>query len=237
MAAGAPAERALPAAPGGASEPGAAGGDAAATPVAAGARGAAAEGPAPDDPLDAVAAQAAACRRCRLCETRQSVVFGEGPRRPRLMVIGEAPGAEEDASGRPFIGAAGQLLTRMLLAIGLAREDVYIANVVKCRPPGNRDPGPDEVAACRPYLDEQIRLLDPELLLLLGAPALKTVLQTTRGITAMRGQVLRTPDGRPALPTFHPSYVLRYPEARRAVWDDLRLAAATLGLTVPPRPA
>lgn len=198
-------------------------------------------GPAPDaaggDALADLRAVASACRRCRLCETRTQVVFGEGPGRPRLMVIGEAPGADEDASGRPFVGAAGQLLTRMLGAIGLAREDVYIANVLKCRPPGNRPPGPDEMAACRPYLEEQIRRLDPELILLLGGPATKTVLATERGITAMRGQVLRTSDGRPAIPTFHPAYLLRTPEAKREAWLDLQLVAATLGLSVPPRSA
>lgn len=189
------------------------------------------------DPLADVAAAAAACRRCRLCETRTNVVFGEGPRRPRLLVIGEAPGADEDESGRPFVGPAGQLLTKMLAAIGLAREDVYIANVVKCRPPGNRVPAPDEMAACRPYLEEQVRLLDPELLLLLGAPATKTVLGTEHGITAMRGQVLRTPDGRPAVPTYHPAYLLRTPEAKREAWLDLQLVASTLGISVPPRSA
>jgi uracil-DNA glycosylase len=196
---------------------------------AVGALDAASEG----DPFDRLRADAMACRRCRLCETRSTVVFGEGQRRPRLLVIGEAPGADEDASGRPFVGKAGQLLTRMLAAIGLAREDVYIANVLKCRPPGNRPPEPDEVAACRPLLEEQVRLLDPELLLLLGNHATKAVLGTDRGISSLRGQILRTPEGRPALPTFHPSYLLRSPERKREAWLDLKLAAKTLGLAVP----
>jgi DNA polymerase len=178
---------------------------------------------------------ALACRRCRLCETRSTVVFGEGSRRPRLLVIGEAPGADEDASGRPFVGKAGQLLTKMLAAIGLAREDVFIANVLKCRPPGNRPPAPDEVAACRPYLDEQIRLLDPELLLLLGNHATRAVLGTDRGITSLRGRITTTPAGRPALPTYHPSFLLRTPEAKRDSWLDLQLVAKTLGLAIPER--
>jgi DNA polymerase len=153
------------------------------------------------------------------------------------VVIGEAPGADEDASGRPFVGKAGQLLTKMLAAIGLAREDVYIANVLKCRPPDNRPPAPDETSACRPYLLEQIRLLDPELLLLLGTPATRAVLGTDRGITALRGQLLRTPDGRAAVPTYHPAFLLRTPEAKREAWLDLQLVASTLGLSVPPRSA
>lgn len=192
------------------------------------------EGP---DPFDALRADAAQCRRCRLCETRSTVVFGEGPRRPRLLVVGEAPGADEDATGRPFVGKAGQLLTKMLGAIGLAREDVYIANVLKCRPPDNRPPEPDEVAACRPFLDEQIRLLDPELVLALGNPAAKALLGTDRGITSIRGQLRTLADGRRVLPSFHPSYLLRTPEAKRESWLDLQLVARTLGLSLPSRPS
>jgi len=191
----------------------------------------------PGDPLDAIASAAAVCRRCRLCETRTNVVFGEGPRRPRLVVIGEAPGADEDASGHPFVGAAGQLLTKMLAAIGLAREDVYITNVLKCRPPGNRPPAPDETAACRPYLEEQIRLLDPELLLLLGPAATQAVLGTDRGVRALRGQLTTMADGRATLPTYHPADLLRTPESKREAWLDLQRVALTLGLSVPPRSA
>ncbi|MCC7138284.1 MAG: uracil-DNA glycosylase [Planctomycetes bacterium] len=164
-------------------------------------------------------------------------MFGEGPRRPRLLVVGEAPGADEDATGRPFVGKAGQLLTKMLAAIGLAREDVYIANVLKCRPPDNRPPEPDEVAACRPFLDEQIRLLDPELVLALGNPAAKALLGTDRGITSIRGQLRTLADGRRVLPSFHPSYLLRTPEAKRESWLDLQLVARTLGLSLPSRPS
>jgi len=152
-------------------------------------------------------------------------------------VIGEAPGADEDASGHPFVGAAGQLLTKMLAAIGLAREDVYITNVLKCRPPGNRPPAPDETAACRPYLEEQIRLLDPELLLLLGPAATQAVLGTDRGVRALRGQLTTMADGRATLPTYHPADLLRTPESKREAWLDLQRVASTLGLSVPPRSA
>lgn len=149
------------------------------------------------------------------------------------MVIGEAPGADEDASGRPFVGKAGQLLTKMLAAIGLAREDVFIGNVLKCRPPGNRPPAPDEVAACRPFLEEQLRLLDPELILLLGNHATRAVLGTDRGISSLRGEIRMTPGGRRALPTYHPAYLLRSPEQKREAWLDLQLVAKTLGLAIP----
>jgi len=190
------------------------------------------EGPVRADPSDAFGAlrqEALSCRRCRLCESRTTVVFGEGSRRPRLMVVGEAPGADEDATGRPFVGKAGQLLTRMLAAIGLSRDDVFIANVLKCRPPGNRPPQPDEVASCRPYLLEQMRLLDPALVLVLGNHAARAVLATDRGITSLRGAVATSPEGRAVLPTFHPAYLLRNPAAKREAWLDLQLAARLLG--------
>ena len=187
------------------------------------------------DRLAALGAEAATCRRCRLCEGRRSVVFGEGSPSPRLMVIGEAPGADEDASGRPFVGKAGQLLTRMLASIGLRREDVYIANVLKCRPPGNRPPQPDEVAACRPYLREQAAILKPELVLVLGNHAAHAVLETDRSISSIRGRPTLSPDGLRVLPSFHPSYLLRTPEAKREAWLDLQTAAKELALTIPPR--
>lgn len=185
--------------------------------------------------FDRFRAEVLGCRRCRLCESRTTVVFGEGARRPRLMVVGEAPGADEDREGRPFVGKAGQLLTRMLAAIGLAREDVFIANVLKCRPPGNRPPSPDEVLACRPFLREQIERLRPELLLLLGNHATRAVLSTDQGITRLRGRLMPSPEGWRTLPTFHPAYLLRNPDAKREAWADLRLAATTLGLPIPPR--
>jgi DNA polymerase len=153
------------------------------------------------------------------------------------LVVGEAPGHDEDVSGRPFVGRAGQLLTRMLSAIGLAREDVYIANVLKCRPPDNRPPRPDEVASCRPFLLEQIRLLGPELVLVLGNPAAKALLGTERGISSIRGRLMTTPEGVRCLPTFHPSYLLRTPAAKREAWADLQTAANLLGLPIPARPS
>ena len=202
-------------------------------------------GPSPQDPareadvrgLAALAAEAATCRRCRLCEGRRSVVFGEGSPSPRLMVIGEAPGADEDASGRPFVGKAGQLLTRMLASIGLKRDDVYIANVLKCRPPENRPPQPDEVAACRPFLREQAALLKPELVLVLGNHAARAVLQTDRSIGSIRGRTTLSPDGLRVLPTFHPAYLLRTPAAKREAWLDLQTVAKELSLAIPARAA
>jgi DNA polymerase len=165
-------------------------------------------------------------------------VFGEGNPRPRLVVVGEAPGAEEDATGRPFVGAAGKLLTKMLAAIGLAREDVYICNLLKCRPPGNRDPRPDEVASCKPYLRAQIEALAPELILALGSPATRELLRTERGITSLRGRVARSPEGWRVLPSYHPAYLLRHAPAKREAWEDLQKVARELGLEVPrPTPA
>jgi DNA polymerase len=177
----------------------------------------------------------AACRRCGLCEGRTQTVSGEGSPTPRLVVVGEAPGAEEDRTGRPFVGPAGQLLTRMLAAIGLAREDVFIANVLKCRPPENRAPRPDEVAACRPYLREQLSLLGPPLVLVLGNHAAKALLATERGITSLRGRFTTTPEGWRVMPTFHPAYLLRNPDAKREVWEDLKKVAADLGLPLDAR--
>jgi uracil-DNA glycosylase family 4 len=177
----------------------------------------------------------AACRRCPLAATRTHTVPGEGSTTPRLVVVGEAPGAEEDRTGRPFVGAAGKLLGRMLAAIGLAREDVYIGNLLKCRPPGNRNPRPDEVAACKPFLREQLALLAPPLVLALGSPAARELLQTKRGITSLRGRFARSPEGYRVMPTYHPAYLLRNPAAKREAWLDLQKVAGDLGLEIPPR--
>ncbi len=185
--------------------------------------------------MQRLAADAASCTRCVLCETRNQVVFGEGSLKPRLVVVGEGPGAKEDQTGRPFVGPAGQLLDRMLAAIGLDRTSVYICNVVKCRPPSNRDPRPGEVGACRPFLDEQLRLLDPELVLTVGAPASRTVLQTQRGITSLRGRIHTTSRGLRVLPTFHPAYLLRNPAAKRDAWADMKKVAALLEIEIPSR--
>ena len=186
--------------------------------------------------LEALAGEVSVCARCVLAAGRTCTVFGEGSHAPRLVVVGEAPGAEEDLSGRPFVGAAGQLLTRMLAAIGLAREDVFICNLLKCHPPGNRNPRPEELGACKPFLREQLRLLDPPLILALGSPATRALLQTSRGIMSLRGRFTKTPEGYRVMPTFHPAYCLRRPEAKREVWDDLKKVAADLGLVVPTPP-
>lgn len=183
--------------------------------------------------LMGLAEEVSVCRRCALHAERTYAVFGEGGSVPRLVVVGEAPGAEEDRTGRPFVGRAGELLTRMLAAIGLTREDVYIANVLKCRPPGNRSPRPDEVAACRPFLDAQLEVLAPPLLLALGSHATRLLLRTERGITALRGRFHTSPDGWRVMPTFHPAYLLRKPAAKRDVWEDLKKVAADLGLSIP----
>jgi DNA polymerase len=163
------------------------------------------------------------CRQCKLCETRNRLVFGTGNPQPRLMFIGEGPGAEEDQQGLPFVGRAGQLLTGMIAAMGLVREDVYITNVVKCRPPGNRNPEPDEVAACRPILKRQIELLNPTLIVTLGNVPLKALNPAAGGITRERGRVFQF-ERWAVLPTFHPSYLLRSPDALGECWADFRLA-------------
>lgn len=175
-------------------------------------------------------ARAATCTKCPLCKTRTNVVFGEGNERARLVFVGEAPGADEDRTGRPFVGRAGQLLDKIIAAMKLKREDVFICNVLKCRPPGNRTPEQSEVLACRPLLDEQLELLVPEVLVALGSPATKALLGTKVGITQLRGK-WQSRDGVPVMPTFHPAYVLRRytPEVRGMVWADMRLVMQRLG--------
>jgi uracil-DNA glycosylase len=169
--------------------------------------------------------EVAACTRCPLYQTRSNAVFGVGNRQADWMVIGEAPGAEEDRRGEPFVGAAGQLLNAMLKAIGLERESVYIANILKSRPPGNRDPKPDEVAACMPFLQRQIALLQPRLLLIVGRIAAQNLLATSVPLGRLRGTVhqfgnLKTP----LIVTYHPAYLLRSPGEKRKAWEDLKFA-------------
>ena len=165
------------------------------------------------------------CSRCKLHQGRTHVVFGVGNPRARLMFVGEGPGAEEDARGEPFVGRAGKKLDEMIAAIGLRREDVYIANVVKCRPPGNRDPEPDEIATCSPFLVRQIEAIRPRVIVTLGSPAARTLLRTRAGITQLRG-TWHSFRGIPVMPTFHPAYLLRsYTlENRRKVFEDLKAA-------------
>jgi uracil-DNA glycosylase family 4 len=180
-----------------------------------------------DDPLAALAQSASGCTLCRLSEKRHTVVFGEGDPHAAVMFIGEGPGAEEDRTGRPFVGQAGQLLDRMLFAIGLRRDQVYITNIVKCRPPGNRDPKEDEVAPCAPYLDQQIELIAPRILVALGKPASHRLTGTTKPIGALRGR-WTTYKGIPLMPVFHPAYLLRNDIAKREVWEDLKKIKARL---------
>ena len=182
-------------------------------------------------PLAELAARASTCTRCRLAQTRTQVVFGVGDPQADLMFIGEAPGMHEDRQGEPFVGAAGQLLTRMLGEIGLRREDVYIANVLRCRPPGNRDPLPDEIEACTPWLVDTISLIQPLLLVTLGNFATKFVLQTPRGITTLRGSVYDW-HGRRVIPTFHPAAILHGGGEKGRQFQDLRADFALISETL-----
>lgn len=164
------------------------------------------------------------CRECRLCETRTNTVFGVGPLEAPLMVVGEGPGADEDARGEPFVGRAGKLLDEMLRAIGRSRQtDTYIANVVKCRPPGNREPAEDEAEACRGYLEQQLRLVKPRLIVALGRVAAQRLLVTDTPIGKMRGQSYTWgPESTPLMVTYHPAYLLRNPAEKAKSWDDLK---------------
>jgi len=168
------------------------------------------------------------CARCRLSEKRKTVVFGEGAPDARLMFIGEGPGAEEDRTGRPFVGQAGQLLDRMIVAMGLDRRRTYIANVVKCRPPGNRDPKDDEIAACSAFLDRQVELIQPDVIVALGRFAANRLTGTDKPLGALRGRWSHY-KGVPLVATYHPAYLLRTPADKRKVWDDLKLVMAKLG--------
>ncbi len=172
--------------------------------------------------LASLAAAADACTRCRLAQGRQKVVFGAGNPNAELMLVGEGPGAEEDRLGLPFVGAAGELLTKIIQAIDLRREDVYIANVVKCRPPGNRDPQPDEIAACRGFLERQIDLVKPRLIVILGKVAAQTLLGTDSPIGRLRGQWFQVRDI-PAMVTYHPAALLRNQAFKRPTWEDMQL--------------
>lgn len=171
--------------------------------------------------LDKIRQKVAGCRKCGLWKTRKKTVFGAGSPGARVIFVGEAPGAEEDRTGEPFVGRAGQLFTRMLAAIGLRREDVYITNVLKCRPPSNRDPMPDEVSCCEPYLVEQLKLINPSLICTLGRHAVQTLLKTKQGIGKLRGRFYDY-HGIKIIPTYHPAYLLRNPADKRKAWEDLK---------------
>ena len=167
------------------------------------------------------------CQKCRLCRTRSSVVPGEGDPHARVMFVGEGPGQEEDRQGRPFVGRSGELLTRMIQAIGLERSEVYICNIVKCRPPQNRNPEPDEASACLPYLRGQVALVRPEIVVLLGRVACQYTLQEPVSVTRDHG-LWREQKGIWFMPTFHPSYLLRDPQKKREAWEDFQKIRARL---------
>ena len=177
--------------------------------------------------LDEIAKVVSTCEKCALCSTRRKTVPGEGNPQARLMCVGEGPGETEDQTGRPFVGRAGELLTAMLAAIELPREDVFIANVVKCRPPQNRKPLPDEMEACLPYLRRQIQLVKPTVLLALGATAAEGLLAAKRSLSELRGKVHRW-DGIPLIVTYHPAALLRNPNWKKPAWDDVRIARQLL---------
>jgi len=174
------------------------------------------------------------CTRCRLSEGRKKIVFGDGDPNARLMFVGEGPGADEDAQGLPFVGRAGQLLNNMIGAMGLKREQVYIANIVKCRPPGNRKPEPDEAHTCTPFLERQIDVIQPQILVALGATAATYLLGMRGAIAGMRGR-LHDYRGIQTIVTYHPAYLLRDPSQKKEAWKDLQMAMAALGLKAPAR--
>jgi len=188
--------------------------------------------------------QVKGCTKCRLCETRMQTVFGQGSPNARLVFVGEAPGFEEDRQGLAFVGRAGQLLTRMIEAMGLSREDVYICNVIKCRPPNNRDPAADEILACHPYLQEQLEIIRPDVLVALGSPAAKTLLSTAESIGKLRGRfhqyfasgMVGHGPSIPVMPTYHPAYLLRNPADKGKTWADLQMVMEVLGIPVLQRP-
>jgi len=196
----------------------------------------------PESDLAAVRAEIGDCKRCRLCEQRNNIVFGVGNPRAELMFVGEAPGRDEDLKGEPFVGRAGQLLTKIIEAMKLQRSDVYIANVVKCRPPENRNPAPDEIATCEPFLLRQIEIIQPKVIVGLGNFAVQLLLQSEAKITGLRGRFhpwpsalvkakfeTSLPEGAIQLmPTYHPAFLLRNPSMKRPVWEDMQKVMATL---------
>lgn len=187
-----------------------------------------------DDTFEKIAQNLHNCTRCKLCQTRTNIVLGEGDPSAQLVFVGEGPGEQEDLQARPFVGKAGQLLDRMIEAIGLKRNDVFICNVVKCRPPGNRNPEPDEIETCSPFLYRQLDLLRPKVIVALGKFAAQTLLQTDARITQIRGRFYPY-RGTQLMPTFHPAYLLRNPASKREAWEDLKKVAAEIGLSIPPR--
>ena len=182
--------------------------------------------------LDQLSHEIADCRRCQLAEGRSNIVFGSGNPDADLVFVGEAPGRDEDLKGEPFVGKAGQLLTRIITAMGLTREDVYICNVIKCRPPNNRDPLPSEIETCEPFLKGQLDIIKPKVICALGSFASQTLLKSEVRISRLRGQ-FRDYHGVPLMPTYHPSFLLRNPHAKREVWEDIQMVMKLLGLPFP----
>ena len=182
--------------------------------------------------LDKLKMEALDCHKCQLGQSRTHVVFGIGNEKADLMFVGEAPGAEEDRTGKPFVGRAGQLLTKIIQSTGLTRDDVYIANVLKCRPPGNRNPKSNEIEQCEPYLLRQIDLIEPKVICALGTFAAQILLRTDERISKLRGNFYNY-HGTKVMPTYHPAYLLRNPENKRQVWEDIQKVMAELRLPTP----
>jgi DNA polymerase len=193
------------------------------------------ESPAPAAPatLGEVREELGECTRCKLHGHRTQIVFGVGNPKARLVFVGEAPGADEDAQGEPFVGRAGQLLTKIIQAMGMQREDVYICNIIKCRPPNNRTPESDEILACSPFLLKQLRAIGPQFVCALGGPAAQTLLQTKEPISRLRGRFYDF-HGIPLLPTFHPAFLLRNPYEKKTVWEDMKLLLREMQKSGPP---
>jgi uracil-DNA glycosylase len=182
----------------------------------------------PRKSLDGVRDELGDCQRCKLAKTRKTIVFGQGNPQAALMFVGEAPGADEDEQGLAFVGKAGQLLTKIIEAIGMKREDVFIANILKCRPPQNRNPEPDEVLACHPFLEKQIAAIRPKVIVGLGKFGAQWLLKTAEPITRLRGRLGQF-QGITVMPTYHPAYLLRNPASKKEVWEDMKVVRDLLG--------
>lgn len=179
--------------------------------------------------IDDLCKEVAGCTQCSLARTRKHVVFGDGNTQARIVFVGEAPGADEDEQGLPFVGRAGQLLTNIITAMGIERKDVYICNILKCRPPGNRNPLPEEIRLCEPYLKQQLQMISPQIICALGSFAAKTLLKTETPITVLRGR-FHLYEGIKLMPTYHPAYLLRNPPAKKQVWEDVQLIMKELNM-------
>ncbi len=187
------------------------------------------------DSLKVIRTDLGDCRRCKLHGNRNKLVFGAGAPNARLVFVGEGPGYDEDLQGKPFVGAAGQLLTSIIEAMGLTRDDVYICNIIKCRPPKNRNPESDEIKTCLPFLERQLKAIQPEFICALGNFAARTLLETDEPISKLRGHFHHYLDIR-IMPTFHPAYLLRNPKKKRYVWEDIKKIMGKMGLALPNQP-